>query len=283
MTDATCSVPTCKGSVNARGLCGGHYARWRKTGDVQADVPLAVQRPRAGRICTIKDCGEPEECRGWCHRHYTKWRFYGDPLGCAPPPARKGTYPPGSKTPHWERDCETCGTRVLMRAEQRFCSRKCAKAADAGPANSRWGGDEVTYVTLHQRVYNARGKADHCERCGLSDPAAKYQWANLTGRYEDIWDYEQMCIPCHAAYDAPARPRGSQTSHAKLTEERVREARRRQAAGESATSMASEFGVSQVALANAIAGRTWKHVPMESAYRPSKRGPRLGSKYRPRS
>jgi excisionase family DNA binding protein len=64
-----------------------------------------------------------------------------------------------------------------------------------------WHGDKLTYGRLHQAVYKLRGKPQRCERCGTTDPAKHYDWANLTGRYEDPADYQRMCKSCHRRYD----------------------------------------------------------------------------------
>jgi hypothetical protein len=54
------------------------------------------------------------------------------------------------------------------------------------------------YSTLHYRVRSARGKAS-IHTCACGDPAE--QWANLTGNYADVADYEAMCRRCHVAFD----------------------------------------------------------------------------------
>jgi hypothetical protein len=33
----------------------------------------------------------------------------------------------------------------------------------------------------------------------------RYEWANLTGRYDDVKDYARMCISCHRKYDKKRR------------------------------------------------------------------------------
>ena len=33
----------------------------------------------------------------------------------------------------------------------------------------------------------------------------RFEWANLTGSYEDIDDYARMCCSCHRSYDAERR------------------------------------------------------------------------------
>lgn len=45
MSDRMCSVPGCGRKHSVHGLCVSHWSRVRKTGDVQADVPLRHKRP----------------------------------------------------------------------------------------------------------------------------------------------------------------------------------------------------------------------------------------------
>lgn len=77
MTDATCSVQGCTRPIQSRGWCDPHYGRWRKTGDVQAGIPLP---PAKIRICSIPECGVRVRARGWCVTHYNRWFEHGDPL-----------------------------------------------------------------------------------------------------------------------------------------------------------------------------------------------------------
>ena len=44
-TPNSCKVPTCDRAIVARGWCDGHYSRWRRHGDAQADRPLKVYDP----------------------------------------------------------------------------------------------------------------------------------------------------------------------------------------------------------------------------------------------
>jgi hypothetical protein len=41
---AQCSVLTCTQPIRARGWCGTHWSRWRRTGDVGADQPPKTRR-----------------------------------------------------------------------------------------------------------------------------------------------------------------------------------------------------------------------------------------------
>ena len=71
----------------------------------------------------------------------------------------------------------------------------------SGPDHPSWLGDQVGYRGAHGRVWKARGQPQECSRCGRTDDQVKYHWANLTGRYHDVMDYERMCQPCHIAFD----------------------------------------------------------------------------------
>lgn len=79
--------------------------------------------------------------------------------------------------------------------------RKAAKRNQIGPANASWRGPDATYAAFHYRVQTAKGKPSCCEVCSTNDPAKHYDWANLTGRYEDVADYKRMCRSCHAKHD----------------------------------------------------------------------------------
>lgn len=44
-------------------------------------------------------------------------------------------------------------------------------------------------------------KMSQCEICGTTDADKSYDWANLTGKYDDPSDYKRMCRSCHAKQD----------------------------------------------------------------------------------
>ncbi len=83
--------------------------------------------------------------------------------------------------------------------------RSRRKRDQSGSANPRWKGAAAGYNALHHRVEAARGKPTVCNRCGTDDPEARYEWANLTGRYNDVDDFERMCVPCHRRFDGARR------------------------------------------------------------------------------
>lgn len=60
--------------------------------------------------------------------------------------------------------------------------------------------ESCTYAGFHKRVYRQKGKANHCEKCDGSK-AKKFEWANVSGHYEKIEDYIQLCVSCHKKMD----------------------------------------------------------------------------------
>jgi hypothetical protein len=82
-----------------------------------------------------------------------------------------------------------------------------------GSNNGRWRTDNLRYDTLHARVYSVRGRPIGCTKCSQNDPDRRYEWANLTGDYENVQDYARMCVPCHRDFDAQRRAEtGTNTS-----------------------------------------------------------------------
>jgi hypothetical protein len=93
-----------------------------------------------------------------------------------------------------------------------LASRVAAKRDQSGPRNNMWKGDAAGYQALHLRIERRRGRPSACETCGTTDPAKTYDWANLSGRYEDVDDYARMCRSCHWRYDGTVKNlQGAQT------------------------------------------------------------------------
>jgi hypothetical protein len=78
-----------------------------------------------------------------------------------------------------------------------------------GPDHKRWKGSGATYTAFHTRIWRRRGKPKQCSVCGTNDPKRTYDWANLTGRYDDPEDYKRMCRSCHRRYDISRRSNAS--------------------------------------------------------------------------
>ena len=75
------------------------------------------------------------------------------------------------------------------------------KRDQTGPKNHMWKGDEASYSAFHLRVQTQRGRPRHCEVCGTTDQRRSYDWANLSGRFDDPSDYKRMCRSCHWKHD----------------------------------------------------------------------------------
>jgi hypothetical protein len=93
--------------------------------------------------------------------------------------------------------------RIMLNHDIR--TRVAAKRDQWGSNNDSWRGDAAGYQAQHLRVETVRGKPASCFRCGKHDAGLRYEWANLTGCYEDTDDYERMCVPCHRQYDSARR------------------------------------------------------------------------------
>lgn len=97
--------------------------------------------------------------------------------------------------------------KVLQRLMPRhgIARRPAGKRDQEKQNNAAWRGDAAGYKALHLRVAAERGKPQACGRCGHAGEGRRYEWANLTGSYTDISDYERMCVPCHRKFDAARR------------------------------------------------------------------------------
>lgn len=82
-------------------------------------------------------------------------------------------------------------------------ARNSAKRNQRKDANHMWKGDEAKYKAFHLRIRSEKGPAKNypCSVCKTTDAKLNYDWANLTGKYEDINDYAPMCRSCHRKYD----------------------------------------------------------------------------------
>lgn len=74
-----CVIVGCEQNVLARGLCSGHYQRWRLTGDARPNVPLTVYNPEKHTRCSVPGCDLPLDAKGLCQSHYMRKKL-GIPL-----------------------------------------------------------------------------------------------------------------------------------------------------------------------------------------------------------
>lgn len=75
MSERTCAIEGCSGSVLSRGWCRLHYGRWYRYGDPTATAP---QR-QAAATCSVEGCeGSHAKIKlGMCGKHYQRYAKYG--------------------------------------------------------------------------------------------------------------------------------------------------------------------------------------------------------------
>lgn len=111
------------------------------------------------------------------------------------------------------------------------------------------------YMAMHEWVRKHHPKTGICVGCG---PAPSTEYALIHGHEysRDVNDYQEMCHRCHVRYDYAGRG-GARN---RLTEEDVREIRRRWAAGETPVQLGRIYGVSDQNIWHVVKRRTWKWV-----------------------
>jgi hypothetical protein len=93
--------------------------------------------------------------------------------------------------------------KVIFNAMKRLSipRRRRVKRNQKVDLNSSWKGSEATYAAFHYRIKSMFGSPKKCEACGTTSPDVVYDWANMTGNYEDPSDYKRMCRSCHFKHD----------------------------------------------------------------------------------
>ena len=89
-----CKVDGCERRPESKDLCGGHYKRLRKTGDVSADIPLGGNWRRTPDTCSVDGCGNAYHSGGYCIAHYRRLRKRGT-VDAHIPVRQKPVVPPG--------------------------------------------------------------------------------------------------------------------------------------------------------------------------------------------
>ena len=80
-------------------------------------------------------------------------------------------------------------------------ARVAAKRDQRGERNSSWRGSDACYTAMHSRLYRSLGRPRKCAVCGACGVGRVYDWANMTGQYDDPDDYVRMCRSCHRKND----------------------------------------------------------------------------------
>lgn len=143
-------------------------------------------------------------------------------------------------------------------------------------ANPRWTGDAVTKSAMHKRIRRRRGRAadQMCIDCGQ----VARDWSQIKGTsgLDVMAHYEPRCRSCHSTYDDKLastrgiRPVGEDHYFSKLSDDDVREIRRRLQEGETCKRIAEDYPVSWGNIAAIKRRKTWKHVvDTDGMYQPA--------------
>jgi len=92
--------------------------------------------------------------------------------------------------------------RKIIQNDIKFFNVKARKTAirdQFGAKNKNWKGDNAGYAALHRRLYHSQPKC--CEICGTTNEKKRYEWANISGKFNDPSDYKRMCKSCHSRHD----------------------------------------------------------------------------------
>ena len=84
--------------------------------------------------------------------------------------------------------------------EEGYKCRIAKKRNQFGKNNPNWKGNKADYKALHRRVEEIRGKPNKCEDCKTTK-AKRYEWANISGKFDDMDDYKRLCKKCHHKLD----------------------------------------------------------------------------------
>ncbi len=118
----------------------------------------------------------------------------------------------------------------------------------------------IAYELAHGPITDGMSVCHHCDNPPCCNPAHLF-----LGTHSDNMR-DMVAKGRDSARTKPERcPRGECHGSAKLTETKVREIRRRYAAGGvSQSALASEYGVTQWSICMVTRGRSWAHIPMEA-------------------
>lgn len=193
---ATCSIDGCQDPVLARGWCGKHYSRWKRTGDPQQLASRLKGDPNAPAVSSRFIRGE-------------RVHFTGDGRTFVEVPrVRRGTRVMARRY-GWVFVCENCGREAFAKSSGanrlRFCSHKCAgrDSSVAKLGRVKKGTSKKAQVDHLDRLFSVLTRAGgKCLNCGST---GRLQCAHgFSRRYRSVrWDPRNafcLCQGCHMFY-----------------------------------------------------------------------------------
>lgn len=270
---AICSIPNCGKPAHTRGWCKRHYGRWYRNGSPTGGLR---QTPGHG-ACSVDGCGRVGKLiRGWCSKHYQRWQDNGDPTiskidrdqtgklckveGCTNKSGFKGYC-----SFHGHRFKRTGDPLVASLNPRHRINLKWLEdhASYDGDDCLKWpftvsdNGRGVITIDGHSTsVPNAMCRLAHGE-----PPTSQHEAAHSCGK-----GHEGCVNPNHLRWATRKENeadkvvhgtirRGTKINTVKLTEDQVRDIRRR--VNETGVALASEFGVTAANISSIRNRKNW--------------------------
>ena len=233
-----CEFEGCGRKHYIKGLCQAHWAQRYRRG--QPLTPLKVYRP--GAACSFEGCGRPHEAHGLCNAHL-KQRAAGKRLHPVRP---RGGWPKQPKLPAKVRRPDP----VASEADVRRWLGECTV-----------NGECLDHPATPGHRYPTIGYKG-CEGVSLGRLVLQVSEGPSEGRYMLHSCGNKRCInPAHLRWGTNGENVVDVMrvghSNQKLTQEDVREIRRRLAGGEARCSIAAGFGVTRQCVRCIETGATW--------------------------
>ena len=263
MTERICTIKGCTGKQVGRNWCRKHYTRWTRHGD-----PLHgedVLPPMTSGVYSITCLANGRVYIGSSGRVRSRWKTHKSHL-------RLGRH----TVPRLQADWNQFGSDAFVFElvstvadnDERFTQEQVHLTAALATGrcynlspNSRNNGGHRFTAAQSERVSTAlKGKPKTAEhRANLwRDREATPEFREQMARNGAMGKGKPKSVEHRRKIGAAQR--GASNHKAKVTEDQVREIRRRSALGESYASLGREFGISAPAVRDIATGRRWQHV-----------------------
>lgn len=211
MGNRTCMVDDCERKHLARGWCGTHYGRWKRTGSTgDADVRILTQSQ--GLACVVDGCDRERRRRDWCDSHYARWARHGD---AGPAEIRDWSIAVGCQVDGCEKPHDSNGYCIAHAHRARRYGDPTHVPTPLEPGDPKaWRKAEVGYLGAHNRVRRLQGAARTypCQHCGSEARDWAYDHDDPNELYKavkgymlpysiDPGHYMPLCKPCHVVMD----------------------------------------------------------------------------------
>lgn len=240
MEKPKCAVEGCTKPKRSRGLCNTHYERWRRTGNVRADVPVRSYGAK-GQPCAVVGCDRDQKAKGLCNTHYDRARA-GLPLNI----------PIRAKAPDGYSAEEAFNYWASSEPTDTGCIEWTGRVLPSGYGSLSISGNAKLAHRTAWEIANGRAvPTGLVVRHSCDNPLCVNARHLLLGTYAE--NSADMTSRNRQAF-------GENISTAKMTEDSVRELRRLRECGLTYTQLAERFGISRSQVSNIIHRVSWKHL-----------------------